>query len=302
MKMAYLKNSKGMMLLLVLSVVAVLAVATASIIMVSNSDLTMQSRQDESTKAFYVAEAGVAKARTQLNTDWTDLSTISSSVGGGTCQVVISSSDAGGGPLPAGQLRMRSRGAVAGIERTVDVVAEGIEPADPSGIDDAVETNGALTIQGNAAITGGVEEFAGLNFAVTFGITKAQMEAVARAGWGIAYDEVFLNDETDIVTWIESPAKESQVTDNGWVGGGIFVVQGDFKITGGVFNGVLWVEGALIISGNPEINGAVFVEGGATVDTTVTGTADITFDADVVADAFEELGNIPPFIISWQEV
>ncbi len=302
MKITGLNNSKGMMLLLVLSVVAVLAIATTSIILVSNSDMNMGSRQDDSTKSFYLGEAGIDMARTQLNADWTDQTAINTGLGEGTCVVGIFNTDAAGAALPADQLRIRSRGTVAGVQRTIEVTVTSVEPPHPATIDAAVETNGTLTIEGNAVVTGEVKEAAGLNFETTFGITKGEMETLVRGGMGLAYDVAFNNNATGVITWVESLAEESKVTTNGWEGDGIFIIRGDLKITGGTFNGILWVEGALRISGNPELNGALFVEGGATVDTTVTGTADITHNPDAIEVALEDLANVPPEILSWQEV
>ena len=124
------------------------------------------------------------------------------------------------------------------------------------------------------------------------------MKELARS-YGTVYDAAILNDVVTGITWVEDATNMSKITSNTWNGSGILVIIGDLKISGGDFNGVLWVEGGLFISGNTEINGALFVESGVTVDTTVTGTADITLDSDEIDAAFSGL---PPFIESWREV
>jgi cytoskeletal protein CcmA (bactofilin family) len=96
------------------------------------------------------------------------------------------------------------------------------------------------------------------------------------------------------ITWISNGF---EITQDGWVGGGIMIVNGDLKITGGTFDGVIWVIGKLSISGNPVINGSIFVEGEATVDTTITGTAKISFDPSAIDGAFSNLSTV----LSWQE-
>ena len=75
---------------------------------------------------------------------------------------------------------------------------------------------------------------------------------------------------------------------------------GDLKITGGTFNGVIWVMGNLEISGNAHINGAIFVDGNAEDTTEVAGTPNIDYDLSKIVAAFGS--NIMPFDkTSWRE-
>ena len=110
------------------------------------------------------------------------------------------------------------------------------------------------------------------------------------------------NDVTDLITWVNAPGAKSKITTNHWEGSGILVVIGDLDITGGEFDGVIWVEGELKVAGQGDVDGAILVAGGPSDSTKVTGNSEVEYDADAVSDAFEALGNIPPLVESWQEV
>ena len=92
------------------------------------------------------------------------------------------------------------------------------------------------------------------------------------------------------------------ISETGWSGSGILVVDGNLTITGGHFSGIIWVIGGLRVSGNPVIDGAIFVESGAEVDTTLTGNPTVSFDANAVSDAFGFIPSISTaHVISWKE-
>jgi type II secretory pathway pseudopilin PulG len=140
-----------------------------------------------------------------------------------------------------------------------------------------------------------------LVFEDIFTLSKTEMKALAQSLYpSTYYNRAFTDADTATqITWVESPSTESQITASGWSGNGLFIVHGDLKVTGGVFDGVLWVDGALQVSGNPTFNGGLFVESGVTVDTEITGTATINYDTDDISDAFL---NLLPVIESWEEL
>ncbi|MEE8360189.1 MAG: hypothetical protein V3S04_04615, partial [Candidatus Omnitrophota bacterium] len=138
------------------------------------------------------------------------------------------------------------------------------------------------------------------------------------------------DDEVD-VTWFEWGGNNdylnppvAAITTTGWSGGSVLVVYGgDLKITGGDFEGVIYVKskeitvvidgeevvrhvgGNLGIAGNATITGAIFVDGSVDGVTGITGTPTITFDLDVIPlEAFNN--NSPmPFIrqnLTWEEI
>jgi hypothetical protein len=105
------------------------------------------------------------------------------------------------------------------------------------------------------------------------------------------------------ITWSNlETIDEMTISDNNWQGSGILVVNGDLRITGGTFRGIIWVIGTLWVSGNPVIDGAIYVESGAEFETTLTGNPTVSYDSDAISDAFGYLpSNLPPHLISWKE-
>jgi hypothetical protein len=152
--------------------------------------------------------------------------------------------------------------------------------------------SGDLVVKGNAEVNGVVVKNTTPNFEDVFGETKEEMQDNAT----YEYTNPPNNEmPVEKITWINNNFK---ITKTGsWVGSGIMIVDGDLNITGGTFNGVIWVIGKLDISGNPVIKGSIFVEDKVTVDTTVTGTAKISFDQSAIGDAFSNLNGV----LSWQE-
>jgi hypothetical protein len=155
----------------------------------------------------------------------------------------------------------------------------------------AMMLSGGLVVKGNADVNGVVGEYTTPRFEDVFGVTKEEMQDNATYKYT---DPPNNKMPVEKITWISNGF---EITQDGWVGGGIMIVNGDLKITGGTFDGVIWVIGKLSISGNPVINGSIFVEGEATVDTAITGTAKISFDPSAIDGAFSNLSTV----LSWQE-
>lgn len=140
-------------------------------------------------------------------------------------------------------------------------------------------------------------------FGDIFGVEESEMEGIAKKYYSDTYyDRPFDNDIASGVTWVDSGGVESQITTDTWSGSGILIVNGDLKITGGTFYGIIWVIGELRISGNPLINGAIFVECGVTVETDITGNPEINYSSDAVGDAFYQLSSLGPTLELWKEV
>ena len=125
-------------------------------------------------------------------------------------------------------------------------------------ITSAISSSGTITVSGSAEVNGEVVENGCPEFDDVFGTTKDALKSNANN-----YYVDPANNITPIenVTWVECVTQTGfHITDNNYVGNGILVVNGDFAMTGGTFNGIIWVVGNLQISGNPTINGAIFVE------------------------------------------
>lgn len=93
-----MKNKKGVALILVMCLVLVVSLGAASFMGLAGNEIKLASLQADSTKAFYLAEAGVQRAVYELKsgggswTNWTDVGgkkVLSTSLGSGQFKVVV---------------------------------------------------------------------------------------------------------------------------------------------------------------------------------------------------------------------
>ena len=164
----------------------------------------------------------------------------------------------------------------------------------------AILAAGDIVVTGNAEITGEVIEQAIIDFEEIFGITKAAMRDSA--------DYYYLDPPNNVqpvagITWVDLSAGQSlRMTVPAWYGSGILIANGDCDITGGVFEGILYVVGSLYIRGNDFAGGMIFVECDADIITEIAGTAIISYDADIVEQYLENPPTRNVFkIIYWDE-
>ena len=170
-------------------------------------------------------------------------------------------------------------------------------------ITSAISSSGTINILGSAEVNGEIVENSCPAFEDVFGTTKDALKSNANN-----YYVDPANNVTPIVnvTWIECVTQTGlHITDNNYEGNGILVVNGDFTMTGGIFNGIIWVVGNLFISGNPTINGAIFVESDIEIagdsEVTLTGNCEVNFTEGAVGDAILTLPTALAFnILKWQ--
>ena len=169
---------------------------------------------------------------------------------------------------------------------------------DPTQIEHIIEATGDIDIN-VAPPTGYVgpttEENSGtVNFEDVFGLSKHDMRRAA----GSIVDPPN-NPEVSETTWFRLESNSNvRITSGAWNGSGILIVEGDLTITGGTFNGIIWVDGDLDVSGNAVVNGAVFVEGEAEF----TGTPNFGYNQDEIDDALDfSYPPLPYEINSWRE-
>lgn len=257
----------------------------------SFSESNVVQRHANSCAAFWLAEAGIARAinsfpQSPINDILGDAnhtySTQTAQVVGFIDRFAITS--IGTVTLPSGST----------ITRTVEAV---VRQPQFGAVDNAITATGDVIVGGAAQVNGNIDDNSTFNFEDIFDLTQAQVKAQA--------DHFYLDPPNDVepvdgITWIEmTPGEELVISSNLWNGSGILIVEGDLKIAGGDFSGILWVTGTLqFTAGNPDMFGAIFVDCGAS-DTVVLGTAEITHDPVAIA---ESLGSISPVSISWSEL
>ncbi len=313
---------KGLAFLLVLIFVFVLAVGATAFIALSNNELRMVKRQSESTRAFYIAEGGFERARSDLekDDDWTDGeiagttydksnvdadgyyllnydSATRTSLGG---EFTIRLKDITGEVF---EIWVKSQGVFNNLSRTiVGMVQSSRRLGNPAGVTSAIEAEGEIDVKGSAEVNGDILEETNLSFEDIFGATVEEMRQIAQTHYSDTYyTTAFSNNTATQVTWIESNDDDPEITTTGWNGSGILIVEDDLRITGGTFNGVIWVIGSLTISGNPTINGGIFVQCSVDTDTSVKGNATVNYDSTAVGNAFYVLTLLPSGIEDWQE-
>lgn len=319
-------NESGVILLIVIIFALALIIMGMAFLNMAVMEHNLAMREVHKTQAFYLAEGGVEDARFKLgdNANWDTLASIDeTSLGEGIYTANIYNTDTEGNLLDPdndSKRRIRSTGTVKEVSQIVQVIVRQI--ASSTDIDAVLESGGTVEVKSTAVTISGLvrakDEIIDKHDQITnedidpflfddpdayfekvFNATKDQMMKKAKAD-GIYYEDPINNDPVNKITWIETPNEESQITANTWSGDGIFIVNGDLKMTGGTFYGIIWVMGGLTIpTGNPVINGAIFVEGGITVD--IAGTVDLIYDPDAISDAIEEIGTIP-WIEFWEQL
>jgi hypothetical protein len=297
---------KGLVLILVLGILVVLIVIGSAVVNLTTQETRLVKFQNNSIRAFYLAEAGIEDAIGRLKKG-DDTTPVKGSLYTGVDEYDVEIT----GDSPSYTVRSRgsypSLTALDKVTREIQVDVEVTPNGDPSRVVNAIEANGEIKVSGAVAINGGVSENTTLDFEYIFGITPAEMEAMADHNYT---DPPNNQMPVDKITWVNLSSESSfRISQTGWTGSGILVVKEPsgsttpaLEIEGGVFNGVIWVIGNLRISGNAIINGAIFVENGSAEVTRLTGTPAITYDFSVVEDAFKYLGNTVTDISNWQEI
>jgi len=316
-KMARISSNSesGVILPIVIILMLALTITGLAFLNAGVMENRLVRREIRKNQAFYLAEAGVEDARVQLGKDWNDLTPIdTTSLGAGTYNVTIYTTDSSGADLPATKRRVRSTGTVGEISKTVEVILR--KAPTSGGITSALTAGGSITVTGSADIDPprepedtfydfelGEDPNDGLSlFEEIFGVSKDEMKDIAQNSPNIYYDSAIKNEIVENITWVDGGGVESEITTATWTGSGIWIVNGDLKITGGTFDGILWVIGSLYLgAGNPVIRGSVFVECTTEVDTTVTGNVTLQLNQGAIDDALGDLG-IGVIVESWQEI
>jgi Tfp pilus assembly protein PilX len=291
------KDNKGFILVASYMVIALLVILATAFATRSIGEQRVSNKERDSVQAFWLAEAGIDRAISELPD-----TPLSGTLGSGVYSTQTTS-------ISSTRFLIRSTGGVPGTDQTnpnnivrniTAIVEQPANEADPSGITSAITANGNITIRGSAQVNGPIDPNAFFDFEEIFGISKETMENNAT---NLYTDPANNVTPVNTISWANLESiEEMTISDSNWEGTGILVVNGDLRITGGHFEGIIWVIGTLWVSGNPIIDGAIYVESGAEFETTLTGNPIVSFDSDAISDAFGSLpSDLPPHLISWKE-
>ena len=197
----------------------------------------------------------------------------------------------------------------AGIESTKKVATViQLREVYPSKFENAIETQGDIETSGSACINpeGSAKPFSALDFEKLFGVAKEEVKMHA--------DYQYVNPPNNVqpcdgITWVElSEDNQFRITDHNWRGKGILVIDGDAvidvdaTITGGKFDGIIYITGELEIpAGNPVLSGTVLVEDSVTDVTKLLGNLEINYDPAKIEEALNLLSFISPHRVAWWE-
>ncbi len=286
-------SKRGVALIMALSVIVVLSILSGAFFLKSASQNTQAKKYVSSVRAFWLAESGIAEAIDNMP------NSVSGDLGGSSYDYSATTTLISGNyyrinsigtvTLPSGEV----------ITRSLSAVAE-TDPINLGNFQHAIRTTVELDIKGGVTINGPTEEYASINFADLFENGKEDVEAYATAVYNDPPSNVT---PVEGLTWVNvSAGNELRISTSTWTGSGILIVEGDAQITGGAFNGIIYVIGNLRMAGNAIINGTILAETSATIgDTEITGTVDITYDEDAIREAIEDISFIHPELVSWQD-
>jgi hypothetical protein len=303
-------SNQGSAILLAMILILIIFVTGATLVYLTQNESNKSVKSSLGNGALYVADGGVEKALWEINRTVGYSGESDTSLGSGTFSVAVSTP--GGNP---NQREIISSGVLGQYHRKIKAISERV--IGNIAINSALAAGGNVSIGGNAHIAGGtttgvlvpvgnnVNTFGGgtvngtpptgnapfPDFEDVFNMTEAQMKGLANTKYVFPPN----NSPADGITWVDGNFK---ITTHGWHGSGILVITGDFEITGGDFEGVIYVKGSFKMAGNAEIHGGILTQSMADV-AAIIGTADITYDASAISAA----NNLYPFkIIAWQEV
>ncbi|MFH1479174.1 MAG: hypothetical protein ABIG92_05325 [Candidatus Omnitrophota bacterium] len=296
MKTPLYNNQKGFVLIVSYMVIAVLITISFGFAGRSIAEQRISNVQRDLTQAFWLGEAGLDMAIAALPNTAQISNSNFANLNIGSCITKTEQIDA------SNIYRVYSRGSVNNLIRQVMALVELPDSdSDSEDITSVITAAGDVIIKGNAQVNGTISTFATFSIEEVLGMSAEVLKSRATHYYNDPDNNIL---PVDGLTWVDiSEGEEFRITENGWSGQNLLIVDGDMSITGGRFDGILWVIGELRISGNPIINGAIFVEAGAAeIDTTLTGTPIISYDQTIISDAFDWLPPPTAQVLSWREV
>ncbi|MFH0762368.1 MAG: hypothetical protein V1925_00565 [Candidatus Omnitrophota bacterium] len=290
-------NRKGVALIFGLLVVMVLSILASSFYFKSINADKLTRRYVESSRAFWLAEAGIAEALSNLPS-----TSASGEIGNPSYTYEAQVTQVAG---TTNYYTITSVGSVAlqenqSIDRTLSVIIRtGV--VDPAKFESAIETTTDLVVKGSVEINpaDSFKENSILDFADLFGVSKAEMKLAATN----VYTAENFGPPVSGITWVDVPTGETLTIAGELIGSGVLIINGDAHFSGTVeFSGIIYVIGKLTMSGNVTISGSVLAESSATVDTVLTGNVTLNYDTEEIAGALIPVQFLNKNIVCWQEV
>ena len=292
-------NNRGVALVFSLLLSLILTSLLGALYLNVVSESQQANQHVNSTRAFWLAEAGISTVKTNPG-----LSGASGSLGGANYTYNVSS------PTPVlgtndywkvvstGTVRLPRLPSDLIISRTISVIVE-TGMVDPSKFPHAIRTTADLVLKGAAHINGtSTQNDNTINFADMFGVSKSIM----KAGATHLYTDFNFGAPVNGITWVDVASGNTLTISGNLSGSGILVVNGNVHISGTVdFNGIIYVIGALTMTGTVETNGSVIAESSATADTLLKGTVDINYDHDQIMAALGNVQLLNKEIVAWRE-
>ncbi|MHB8155623.1 MAG: hypothetical protein ACYDFR_06215 [Candidatus Omnitrophota bacterium] len=304
-------NKKGVILIFSLLVASVLSILLVAFYFQSISENQLATRYADSTRAFWLAEAGIIKVKS----------------GSGS---IAAQSDLSFGGNPYYKYVVDSPTLVAGTTDRYNVVSTGtvtspsgrsvsrrinaviqLTPPSASQFQYSVETTSndldyktkCLVNTENPANVFKISSTQ--TFDNLFGISKTEMKATSQAQ-GTYLSGGFGNTiNASGVTWVDVTCSSPPclLSIQHLNGSGILVINGNFKVNGNSpdgFNGILYIVGQLETLGNSAINGTVFVESSAAIGADLSGSSLVTYNSTNIANGLLEVAT--KYVASWREI
>ncbi len=287
-----MNRRKGFVLIFSLLVTLMLSLLLTSFYVQNINEGNLARRFADSTRAFWLAEAGAANAYVNFP------SGASGTLGGAnyTYDAVVT-------PISGNYYTITSTGTVNRADGTAitRIITASVKTGNTSStkFQYGIETTTELEVKGSVSInpSNSFKEFSTLDFSDLFGVTKVQMQAGATH----AYTASNFGAPVDGITWVEVPSGETLNVSGDLSGSGVLVINGNTKFSGNVvFDGIIYVIGTLTMTGNVTTTGSVLAESSMSVDTTITGNVTINYNTDEITTALSSVASLNKQIVSWK--
>lgn len=287
-----MNKKKGFVLIFSLLVTLILSLILTAFYVQNINESNLAKRFADSTRAFWLAEAGLANAYISFP------SGASGTLGGAnyTYNAAVSAISGSYHSITSTGMVTRSDGTT--VSRIITASIK-VGSTDPTKFKYGIETTTDLVTKGSVDINPSTswKEFSTLDFPNLFGVTKAQM----KAGATHTYTSATFGSPVDGVTWVDVPTGDTLTIAGNLSGSGVLVINGDVHFSGTVdFDGIIYVIGALTMTGTVETNGSVLAESSTTVDTTIKGNVTINYDIGQITNALNIVASLNKQLVSWK--